>query len=186
MVLLSSLFTEFADSSSLFHEAKQVVYQNSRGKVWLVGGFLYRHLAHLLHNSPPPDCDLDFIVTEREPMLKLPSDWREEHNSFGNPRLVSSKCRIDLIPLNNIYSILQRGLSPTINNYFYGVPLTIQAMAYDLQEQNILGDGFWALYQKIVGVHNLKFAEDLATKQGKSVEELVKEKAESLGFTPIL
>jgi len=169
-----------------FIEALDIVKKNSSGGVWLIGGFVYRTIASQLYKSLKPEVDLDFIVENPVSDFNLPTDWRVDTNHFGNPKLVNGKKQIDYVPLRNIYSILKRQVKPTIENYLTGVPLTIQSIAYDVYENKVIGEiGINALQRRVVEINDLFFAEYAAQKKDLSVQEMIQEKAKSLGFTPI-
>ncbi len=169
-----------------FSEALEIVKKNSSGKIWLIGGFVYRIIASQLYGLPKPEVDLDFIVQTPVLEFNLPNGWMLERNRFGNPKLVNGKKQIDYVPLEKIHSILQRQIEPTIENYLTGVPLTVQSVAYDFYENRVIGEvGINALKRKVVEVNDLPFAEYAARKKKQSLQEMIKEKAEGLGFTPI-
>ena len=93
---------------------------------------------------------------------------------------------IDVIPLNTVVSIAQRRLEASIENYLSGVPLTIQAIAYDIETGQLLGDvGIQAITNRTLGINNRENAIVAAQKKEKFLEEFIQEKAQSLGFTPI-
>jgi len=169
-----------------FSEALEIVKKNSSGKIWLIGGFVYRTIASQLYGLPKPEVDLDFIVEYPVSDFDLPSGWRADKNRFGNPKLVNGKKQIDYVPLGNIYSILQRQIEPTIENFLTGVPLTVQSVAYDINENRVIGEiGIDALQRKVVEANDLPFAEYAAKKKNKSLQAMIQEKADGLGFTPI-
>ena len=129
---------------------------------------------------------MDFVVEKPVYGFDLPPGWRVDKNRFGNSKLVNGKKQIDYVPLENIYSILQRQIEPTIQNFLTGVPLTIQSIAYDVTENRVIGEiGINALQRKVVEVNDLLFAEYAAEKKNKSLQEMIQEKAEGLKFTPI-
>ena len=118
------------DKCDEYHEALGVVSKNSSGKIWLIGGFVYRTIASQLYGLPKPEVDLDFIVKESVEEFDLPEGWIVKRNRFGNPKFVNGNKQIDYVPLDNIHSILYRGLEPTIENFLSGNPLTVQALAF--------------------------------------------------------
>ena len=133
-----------------------------------------------------PEVDLDFVVEYPVSDFDLPDGWRVDKNRFGNPKLISGRKQIDYVPLEKIYSILQRQIEPTIENYLTGVPLNVQSVAYDINEKRVIGEiGINALLRRVVEVNDLFFAEYAAQKKGKSLREMIQEKADELSFTPI-
>ena len=183
---LTQAFLSGVKDCEEFPEALKIVKRNSSGKIWLIGGFVYRTIAGQLYGLPKPEVDLDFVVEYSLFDFDLPSGWRADKNRFGNPKLVNGKKQIDYVPLGNIYSILQRQIEPTIENYLTGVPLTVQSVAYDVNENRIIGEiGIDALQRRVVEVNDLLFAEYAANKKNKSLQAMIEDKADGLGFTPI-
>ena len=174
MADLSALFTAAVDWNSEYSAALRIVQQNSRGRIWAIGGFVYRSLAAELYKTPKPSC---------EPVLHLPEGWEERKNSHGNPKLISNGYWIDLIPLPSQWYLVKHGIAPSIEGFLGHTPLTIGSIAYDTVDRRILGEvGPRALYDKAVAVHDAEAAAYVARLKGKGVEQLVQEKADSLGF----
>lgn len=183
---ITQLFLSGAKDCKQFTEASDIVKKNSFGKAWLIGGFVYRTIASQLYGLPKPDVDLDFIVENHVSDFDLPDGWAVNLNRYGNPKFVYGKKQIDFVPLKNIYSILQRNLEPTIENYLTGVPFTIQSIAFDVYDCLIIGEvGIAALKKRIVEVNNLSNAKYSAQKKNKALTVLIQEKADSLGFSAI-
>ena len=117
----------------------------------------------------------------------LSGEWGIQQNRFDTPKFVCGNNSIDYVPLNKVYSITSRNLSPTIENFLTGVPLTIQYIAYDVYENKVIGEiGIDALRRRVIEINDVHFAEYAARKKGISVEEMVKKKAESMGFMAVL
>lgn len=187
MAGLNHLFTDFVDWHSKYHDALRIVQQNSRGRIWVIGGFVYRSLAQQLYGTSLQACDFDFMAEEVEPKLRLPAGWEEQRNSHGNPKLVSPDQTIDLIPLHNMWYFVEHGITPTIERFLERTPLTVGSIAYDTVDRRIFGEvGERALYDKTVAVHHPDVAARVAAMKGITVDDLVRQKAESLGFTAIL
>ncbi len=183
---VTKAFLDGVRGSQEYEEAVDIVKHNSSGKIWLVGGFVYRTIASQLYGLPKPDVDLDFIVEIPASTFSLPDGWAVDKNRFSNPKLVNGKKQIDYVPLGNIYSIIQRQIEPKIENFLSGVPLTVQAIAYDVLKNSVIGEiGIDALQRRIVEVNNLFFAEYAAKKKHKSLQAMIQEKADGLCFKPI-
>lgn len=183
---ITQIFLSGIKNCEEFKEAIDIVKKNSSGKIWLIGGFVYRTIAGQLYGLPKPRVDLDFVIENPVPDFDLPNGWKVGINRFGNPKLVNRKKQIDYVPLKNIYSIRQRQIKPTIKNYLTGVPLTIQSIAFDVRENRIIGEiGIDALRRRVVGINDLFFAKYAAQKKNKSLRVMIQEKADDLGFTPI-
>ena len=182
----TELFLSEIEDDASFNEALEIVRRNSQGRIWLIGGFVYRTLAHALYRTPRPPVDLDFIVEVPSSDFILPPGWSKKENRFGNPKLVNGNKEIDFVPLDSIHSISSRGLKPTIANYLSGVPLTVQSICFDMSTNSIVGDvGISALKKMEVAINNLEFAEYAAKKKGLALRAMIEKKAVSLGFTPL-
>ena len=183
---ISKIFKLAIKDNRSFEEALEVVKANSRGFVYLIGGFLYRNIAHELYGTPKPEMDMDFIVEERQPEIRLPLGWGLQKNRFGNPKMTSSRGNIDIVPIHTVYQIETRGLEPTIWNFLAGTPLTNQAIAYDVNEGIVIGDsGIRALLDKTVGINDMDSIRNVAKKEEVTTDDYIAEKAKSLGFTPV-
>lgn len=166
-----------------FQEALDIVRENSSGKIWLIGGFLYKNLAHSLYGSKKSTKDFDLIIENANTELVLPENWVEKENHFGSPKLINGEKQIDFIPLSNLYYIQTKNLVPCINNFLEGGGLNIHCLSYDIFGKEILGDiGIKSLEQKIISVYNLEMLEYGAKIYEKTPNEIIKTKAEELGF----
>jgi hypothetical protein len=172
-----------------FWIAWSLVSGNAFGGLWLIGGYVYRNLAHVLHDTPKPRADFDFIVEHAKEAreIKLHNGWKVEKNRYGNPKFVSEKFCIDYVPLANIDSIKRRGFAPTIENFLSGTPLTVQSVAFSIITQELVGDvGLKAILERTIGVNDKEQAEIAARNKGKSVKEYAEEKADALGFRAVV
>jgi hypothetical protein len=183
---LSKLFSEEMSKCSQYREALEIVQNNSSGNVWLIGGMVYRVLASCLYNLPKPEVDLDFVVENANRKISLPEGWERRINGFGNPKFVRGNTQIDFVPLRNIYSIIARGLNPSIDSFLSGNPLTIQAIAYDTTKKHLIGErGLDAIKRKVIEVNDLGFANYAAKQKGKTLQKYVQEKADELHFASV-
>lgn len=181
-------FLLFAKKHKEFNAALEIIKNNSQGKIWLIGGFIYRGIASEIYGISKPKIDLDFIVEKNAKEYSLPKNWKISKNRFGNPKFVNriTKESIDFIPIKNIYSIRKRKLEPSIENYLSGVPLNVQSIVFDVYEKEIIGEiGIKSIKDKIVKVNDLEFAEYAAKKKGLTLKEMIYDKAKSLEFKAI-
>jgi hypothetical protein len=184
----TKIFLDGMSDSPEFVEALSIVKSNSFENVWLIGGSVYRTIASQLYGIPRPAVDFDFIIEKPISIydFNLSQGWTVSANRFGNPKLIGPTQNIDFVPLENIYSIKQRNLGPSIDAYLTGVPLNIQSIAFDVRKSIILGDiGIRALTQKIVEVNNVHYAKYASMKKGTSLIEYISKYARELDFTPI-
>jgi hypothetical protein len=168
-------------------EAIDIIKKNSSGRIWLIGGFVYRNIASQIYGIPRPEVDLDFVVEIPAETFNLPSGWTIETNRFGNPKFVNGNKKIDYVPINTLYSIKYRELEPSIENYLSGTPLTIQSIVYDIYKSKIIvGEKFMgALTHKVVEVQNLYLAEYSAQQKETTLKKMIRKKANSLQFRAV-
>lgn len=185
---ITEAFLRATKSCPEFTEAVDIIKRNSNGSIWLIGGFVYRNIIKELYGVPvTSDVDFDFIVETPSREFVLPSGWEVAKNSFGNPKFKGPKYEIDFIPLDNIYSIRRRGLTPTIENFLSGVPLTVQAVVYNVTTGQVVGEtGIAAVRARTVGINNEFEAQHIAGLKEKSIQKLVQDLADSLQFQAVL
>ena len=173
-----------AYSNERFREALSVVSANSRGRIWLIGGFLYKTLIKARHGTDIPSKDFDFIVERARGKLNLPEGWTARTNRFGNPELSSKDNMVDLIPLDNLLYLRKNKMEPSISNYLASVNFSVFALAFDMREEKIIeGGGVSALEEKVVRVHNLEAANISADMYNTLINEMLRIRAEELRFT---
>jgi len=181
--ILSRAFQQIAAEDKDFQLTSEIVRQNSSGKIWLIGGFLYKNLTHILYNFGRSAKDFDFIVEKANPHTILPEGWQQETNTFGNPKLFNKGLKIDFIPLEGVYYIRKNRLKPCIANYFAGAPFNIHCLAYDIKEQKVIGiAGIKALEERVVRAHNLEMLEYGARMYQTTPNDMIRKKASELGF----
>jgi hypothetical protein len=166
-----------------FQEALRIVGENSLGKIWLIGGFLYKNIASALYGSKKSTKDFDLIVEEAKGDLVLPEGWRRTSNHFNGIKFVNGKKQIDFIPLADFYYIKSKGLNPNIDNFLEGGGLNIHCLAYDILEGRLLGDaGINSLRERVISAYNLEMLEHGARLYGKTPNDMIKSKSQEMDF----
>ncbi len=179
---LENVLKKSLSGSRLYQEILGIVRQNSKGRIWLIGGWVYRTLAHNLYDCESPIKDFDFIVEKIKIPLQFLRGWQETKTNFGSPRLKKDNVCIDIVPLNNIYFIKNQSLEPNIENFLNGTPLTIQSIAFDVTDQILIGNiGIKSILNKTVGVNNQKEYDYAKSIYGDRFS--VKRYVNDLGFT---
>ncbi len=181
---LTKDFLLATEGSDELRDAIGLVTSCSLGGIWLIGGFVYRNIASVLYGIDRPAVDLDFIVESISDDYTLPDGWTQINNHYGNPKLVRSDgLTVDLVPLNNVSSIIRRGLEPTIENFLTGTPLNIQSIVFDIKTSQVIGDiGSNAIIDRFVSVNDVEQLKICASHKGKTSNEVITEKAIALGF----
>ena len=137
-----------------YQETLKILMDNSKTEIWLVGGMVYKTLINKLYKTFLVTHDLDFL-THKQAQLDLPVGWSEQKTKHGEPRLQNGEIRVDIMWLENMHSIIERGLDYKVEHYLSGVPLTIQSIAYDVRGKTLLGEaGIDAILSKTVKVMN--------------------------------
>ena len=189
MTNFTNIFNNAVKNNFEFEEALDIVTANSQGDIWLIGGFVYRNIAAELYKLQRPNVDLDFIVELPITIdkMNLPDNWIIQQNKYGNPKFINGSKQIDFVPLQTVQSIIRRKLDASIVHFLTGTPLTIQSIAYDVHKREIIGQiGINAIKNKTVAINNLEQAIYAVQKKNKTLEQYIKEKADSLHFNPVL
>lgn len=180
---LSSKFTHYLDNE-IFVEVLRLVRENSEGKVWLMGGFLYKNLARELYGYPTEvyTADLDFVLEKKADKLKEIPGWEIYTNSYGSQNYQNEKVRTSFTDIRKAIRMTPMK-EPTIEQFITHTPLTIQSIAYDINESKLFGDiGIQALLEKRVEINDHKQAEYYSERKGKTVEIVLEEKRRELNF----
>jgi len=84
-----------------------------------------------------------------------------------------------------MHSIRIRKLRPTIIHFLTGVPFNIQSVIFDCDNQKVTGrkTGIDAINNKTLRLNNPEIAKIDAKMKGTTIEDLLKKKAEELGFS---
>ena len=166
----------------VFLEVLGLVKQNSKGKIWVMGGFIYKNLANSLYGGEIYNYDIDFIVEERNNTLKKISGWKIEVNNYGSENYVREGNKMSFTDIRK--AIRVSGLiNLTIEKFIEETPLNVQSIAYDLEYNTIIGEkGIEALLNKTIKINNLEQAEFYAKRKGRKIKEIIKEKAKELNF----
>lgn len=176
------LRNEFAENK-IYQETLKIAKKNSEGRIWLIGGLVFRALAHHLYGSRFILNDVDFLFEKLNREIIVPKEWSIRSNRFGNPKLIKNGIVIDLIPLKSLYCIQSKNLKPNIENCLNGAPLTVQSIAFDIGKQTLIGDvGIESLINKTVGINNQE-EYDHVVSVGKVYS--LKKYAKELGFKVI-
>jgi hypothetical protein len=185
--ILTDIFMKRLAQMPEYREAFDVVRANTEGDIWLIGGIVSRVLMEELYRIPQEGYDFDFLVEKLKPVLTTPPGWTVEHRKHGNPTFTKENLEIDLFPITTHNFIKSNNLPPTIENFFKGVPFTIQALAFDMKRQRIVGEtGIEALQNREYKVNNLEEAQAMAKRKGITVNQRILQKANSMGLRPVL
>lgn len=186
--LFSELYKRFLKHNEQFEEAYEIVKKNSKGNIWVIGGYFYRNLAKIIYGEEsvrmPPILDIDFLLEGQVREVYAPTDWKLKMTDYGNIYFEQENKRIDLNDLQNLHSIRVRNLKPTIVHFLTGVPFNIQSMVFDCDEQRVVGRkaGFYAMQNRVLKVNNHDIAKIDAKMKGRTIEDMLKKKADELGF----
>lgn len=161
---------------------KELVELITDDPVYLVGGKVYRSLALARHGvGNPQGGDFDILVEGSFNMQCASSawggDWETEEDvlyDLSGVRFVHQK--VDGLVVD-VFSCV------SVEEYFKGVPLDIQAIAYDIVNEKIWGEkGVAAIEKKVIHINNLENCLFSASKSGKTINEYIDEKNKGLGF----
>ena len=186
----TAVFEKFLKESPDFPEIFDIAKRNSQGRIWIIGGFVYRNIIRNIYGeiSEPEEIDIDFLIekSSKKRDLYAPEGCDLKITDYGNPYLVRGKTRIDLNYLFSFHSIHARKLRPRFKHFFTGTPMDIQSIAYDLTDKSVGVTGWrgiGAIKRKIVRINNLEEAKFEAQNRGLKIEDLVIQKAKELNFS---
>lgn len=195
---VETLINKITRCEGPWEEVYDIAKSNSKGRVWLVGGKVYRTLAEILHGVSvgAASCDYDFITTYTTWFNHIPGKWYVTFNteygeSLFNP-YTSEKCENawryfkegrQVLDLMTFKRATQAGHPANLDGYFKSVPLNVQAVALDIDGRQLLGPGVEAICRKIVSVNNREQAEGAANRAAISIDQFVEARARSLGFS---
>lgn len=189
-------FEKAIAENSDFQEALDIARLNSlEGKIWLVGGAVFRNIVYSLYNRCRQDAfDFDFILENPVAFNKIeaPRGWDLVKTHFGDPRFAKGEGQVDMFSLYNAVdpvdypTIDGMTVDEKLESYFRRVPLTIQAIAYDVAEGKVIGDkGIGAILAEEIKINNPQECLNFCRARKISVRHFIQTKAASLGFTPI-
>ncbi len=171
-----------------YESAMEVARKNSFGKLWLVGGMVYRTLAAELYGVSGGGADVDFMTEWiQRPIFFPPNGVRLSQTTFGNPRFYLAGVQLDLYPLHGAVCEEDKSkdlsLPEMLSSYFCDVPLNIQALVYDVDEKVLLGErGIEAIRKREIGINNLYSVIKTITRRHISLRDYLSSKAGNIGF----
>jgi len=180
----SSILTNYLKKDKKYQKALKIVKTNSKGKIWLIGGYLYKNLIRRIYKKGEKPKDFDFIVKKINTKVILPKRWKIERTYFGDYRFTKNKEQIDVIPMDNFDKRILNGKKPSIPIFLESNMLNIQFFAYDINKEKLIGKhGIKAINDKVVRVYNLKFAKMFSKFKKWTLEEYLRKKAKEVNFT---
>ena len=194
-----------------FKDVYQMVINRSKTKPYLVGGKLYRTLVEIIYDYPARShsCDFDFAAEDIRKNKKR-KKIRERgtidaNNDFFAPPVISaisaitarpspysgdsvkmrteSGCSIDLICIADLVTKNKIKYPATIEGYFSSVPLSIQAIAMDLDRCEIFGKvGIDSINEKFVWINNKDTLANYCNYKGYTIPSYIRDKTDSIRF----
>ncbi|MGD9276765.1 MAG: hypothetical protein PVJ67_06355 [Candidatus Pacearchaeota archaeon] len=176
-------FIDYLENNKDYLKALNFAKDNSKGKIWLIGGAVYKSLAKLMHSKKPAvPKDYDFIV-EEVAMSENNQEWIVTKNGSGNPKFKNGKIAGDLVPLNSLDFLMRIGLETNMKNFLETSPLDVTAIAYDTKEKKLIGKtGLSALKKGKIKVLNKEHMDAWAKAKNRGSPELIKKLAEEIEF----
>lgn len=167
----------------VFLEVLGLVQKNSTGRIWLIGGFLYKNLANILYGTGKYSYDIDFLVENRQDNLVDVSGWNIEQNNYGVKNYVRDTNKTSFTDLHKVIRISNPKAPKNIKEFMTNTPFNIQAISYSFEDQKIIGEkGILALKNRIISVNDISQAQYYAIRKGKKLTDIIVEKANELNF----
>ena len=177
-----------------FDEFLEIARNHSEGRIWIIGGFVYRNIIKELYGTPyeKRPIDIDFLVEHHKEEVDRPRDW-EIGRTFTGDLSFSKKdeYKIDLNGLVNFHSIVSQNVDdPEIRHFYTGTPLNIQSISYDCEKKVVEGEaGINAIRKRHVEINNIIEAQwevrriNRKRNDSLSVDKYGSQKAAELGFS---
>lgn len=197
---LSKRLLTVLNKDANFRDAYQMVCNRSKTKPYLVGGKLYRTLIELTYDYPARShsCDFDFAANEirSKKRYKKKKVWNEFNQEYEYKKVATpsrydgsiemhtnSGAKIDLISIAELALIKSKKLPLSIEGYLSSVPLSIQAIAMDIDRCEIFGKiGLDSINEKYVWVNNEEVLKEYIKHTGGTADRYLKSKADSIKF----
>jgi hypothetical protein len=187
---IESKFRALLEKDKNYKRAMNAVYQNSNsGKIYLIGGQVYRRLINIIHgtNEHNPPKDYDFVVENPKDEIEPPFGWTSKKNLFGNPNFIRifPLIFVDFIPSQGFRSRVDKPEPITIEDYLSSTPLDIQSIAYDPQTGELKGEkSFESIRAKTVSVNSIRGLEEaLKMRRHETPEDYIVKVARTLNFS---
>jgi hypothetical protein len=192
-----------------FKDAHAMVINRANTKPLLVGGKLYRTIVEILYGYPAKShsCDFDFaaekvIKKKRKDWYKTPaygtvlstnaiyisSEPQTPEVNFiydrDNTHMITlSGAPVDLINIGDLTDVRNKVQPNSIEGYFACVPLSIQAIAMDIERCEIFGKaGIESINEKYVWINNENALETYCKIKNILPKYYLKDKATSIKF----
>ncbi len=185
MIDLSKLYKEIIAKDKNLQKAISIAQANSKGgDIWLIGGCVYRKLAKELYGTKESSIlknnfDFDIIIENLNDQIKA-NGWKIGKTGMGQLRLTKKNNQIDLISLSEVDYITKKSLNPSIENFFDGNITNIQAIAYSLKNNQLMGPGIDALIKRKVKIHNQVSLDSYCLLKNISQQEYLEKLSKSL------
>lgn len=185
-------FEESVENNDSYKEALEIVKQNSSaGKIWAAGGIVFRGIVSKLYGIKNKSLyDFDFMIEKNlDKHIIPPKEWKLIKTHFGDPRLVQGEKQIDIWPINHAVDLSDKKrvdemtTEEKLESYFKQVPLTIQAIVYDINDKKIVGEGaITAIKNKEIKVNEIRECLKFCKARKISVRKFMRDKARDLNF----
>ena len=179
-----------------FSDVCQLAFNTCCHKPYLVGGKVYRTLVEVLYDYPARSecCDYDFISTRvGATKRKIFDGWLRTRASYksgakrNKSRSLNLKshngCRVDIMSLPCMPLINEGKYTANLIGYFGIVPLSIQAIAMDIEKGEIFGlAGPQSIKEHFVWVNNKHQIKNYAEFKKITEAGYIEKKAKSIRF----
>ncbi|MBX4190296.1 hypothetical protein KW791_03320 [Candidatus Parcubacteria bacterium] len=170
MPSLESRLAQILEKDKNFKLALNIARKVSSGKIWLVGGAVYKTLIADLQGSTHTVKDYDFIVERVAKSTPKIRGFQSLKTSFGSPRFKSGGLSLDVVPLGNIIAVKEWGYKPSIQSYLKQVPLSVQSVAYHIDSGRLHGAGAKDIKEGTIRIHNKKWQPECVIRFGEKYD----------------
>ncbi len=178
----------------LWKDIIQFGKRNSEGRLWVYGSFVYRSIIEEVYGIDKKKnfVDIDLVADNLTSIPYVPRGWAHRRTFFSTPYIIKRGHKASLDSLKNYRQLVERNLSPTIENLLRVAPFNVQSIAWEftgneekIHEGKIMGEeGVLAIYNREIRLNNKKEAQLEARIKNLFLDEFMKQKANELGLTP--
>lgn len=185
-----SLFLRGMKLDENFIKAFAFANKHKKGKLYVIGGAVYKTIITQLHGISIQVKDYDFLADSFSEIHEkdLPYLWKLGQTSFGSPHIYCGNAlKVDLISLEKYDPLYKREHPATADDFLSEVPLTIQSIAFDVKASKLIGKiGIDSIEKELVLVNNGEALNKYVAKKNFTAQDYIERKAKSIGFDYIL
>lgn len=169
--------------------------QSAGGRIWLIGGQVYRRLAEQLYGTPCASLhDIDILYERRKAWedLVVFDEWSLVKTGLGGARFQKGSIQIDAVSLDEAINPWDSSPRSTYSteekcvSFLSRAPLTVQSCMLDIGVGLVVGEvGLRAIQERRVDVYHEQECRARCARHNESIEDYCRHMRASLGFEEV-